>query len=95
VSTSRSNRSLSVPELAASKIKEFLDHPVNKGSGAFELSMLASACMVEAAWSFDHEVGPEQLFEECKARARRDLKRRAERLQAKLLAGEAPNPVAN
>jgi hypothetical protein len=57
--------------------------------------LLASACMAEAAWLFDNEWEPEQVFEHCKTSARRDLKRRADRLHTKVLAAEAQSRAAH
>jgi hypothetical protein len=100
VSKSRSNRSRgsrspSLVELAASTIEEYRAHPEQKGYEAMGLVLLASACMAEAAWLFDNELGPEELFEHCKTSARWNLKRRADRLQAKVSAGEAHSRAAH
>jgi hypothetical protein len=100
VSTTRSNKSAgsrrpSITELAASTVEEYRAHPVHKGYEALSLVLLASACMTEAAWLFDNELGPEEVFEHCKASARWNLKHRADRLQAKVSAGEAHSRAAH
>jgi hypothetical protein len=75
-------------------IEDYRSHLEDIADKAFFWVRLASACMAEATWLVDGEMEPEYVLDQCRLIALMNLKSRADRLQTKVLAGEAQSRAA-
>jgi hypothetical protein len=75
-------------------IEDCRSHLEDTADKPFFWVTLASECMAEATWLVDGEMEPEYVLDQCRRIALMNLKSRADRLQAKVLAGQAQSRVA-
>jgi hypothetical protein len=83
-----------IPVLAAETLRDYLLQ-VESEFGTIALTLIAAQAMAGAAWKTEGEIEPEEIFDTCKRFAIGDLRRKNERMHAKLSAIDVQRQAAH
>jgi hypothetical protein len=80
--------------LAAEAVRDYM-LPVESEFQGIALGALAAQAMAHFAWKAEGEMEPQEVFDLCKESAILELRRKSERMHAKLSAIDAQRQAAN